>query len=126
VSPDSKAWVLYDDSCGFCAWWVPRWEKTINRAGYHIAPLQSEWVAKALPMPAEQLVSDLRLIEKDGSSIAGANVYLRVMSKTWWTWPFSVILRIPGVNRIFWAGYRWFNRNRFNVSKACGLAKGKH
>jgi predicted DCC family thiol-disulfide oxidoreductase YuxK len=39
--PDPADWILYDDSCGFCRRRVPFWEKTLQKRGFEIAPLQT-------------------------------------------------------------------------------------
>lgn len=79
-----RGWVLYDDLCGFCRWWVPFWRNTLMKRGFEIARLQSERVASVLRMPHDELVNDLRLLLSDGKKIAGADVYQYVMKRIWW------------------------------------------
>ena len=117
----TEGWVLYDAACGFCAWWIPFWAGTLGRAGFDTAPLQSEWALKRLGLSEEEVTDDLRLLLVDGSHLAGADVYLHVMRRIWWARPLAVLFSLPGLNRLFWQGYRWFNRNRFLVSRACRL-----
>ena len=67
--------MLYDDSCGFCRRWVPFWRGTLERRGYSIAPLQSEWVRERLGLSGDELAEDLRLLFPDGRVTRGADVY---------------------------------------------------
>ena len=117
-------WILYDDSCGFCRRWVPFWESALRRRGFHIAPLQADWVRKKLSLGEEELLQDLRLLLADGSQIRGADVYRYATRRIWWAWPVYLFSVTPGLRKVFDWGYRTFAANRFRVSAACGL-KGK-
>lgn len=116
-----RGWVLYDGSCGFCAWWIPVWRKTITNSGYDVAPLQSEWVQKKLNLSAEELSRDIRLLLSDDTLISGADAYIYGMKQVWWSWPIGWLLGLPLLRQLTWKAYRIFNRNRFLVSKVCGL-----
>lgn len=116
-----RGWVLYDDSCGFCRWWVPFWRNTLRKRGFDIAPLQTEWVARVFRMPHDELVNDLRLLLPDGKRLAGADVYRYVMKRIWWGLPLYVMAVLPGTRSVFDFGYRTFALNRFRVSRACRL-----
>jgi len=83
--------------------------------------LQEPWVAERLGTDPAQLLADIRLLTPAGQLISGANVYLHVARRIWWMTPFWVIFSLPGLNRLLHLGYRWFARNRYCVSGACGL-----
>jgi predicted DCC family thiol-disulfide oxidoreductase YuxK len=113
--------VLYDGACGFCSWWVPFWSPTLQRAGFGIAPLQSPWLSTIVQLDQPPLAWDLTLLQCDGTTVVGADVYRRVMRRVWWAYPFYVMSITPGLRRIFDWTYRTFARNRYCVSRACGL-----
>jgi predicted DCC family thiol-disulfide oxidoreductase YuxK len=113
--------VLYDGQCGFCSRWVKRWERTLARRGFEIASLDEPWVAEQLKQSHEELVTDIRLLTASGQLISGADVYLYVARRIWWAWPFYAVFSLPGFNRLIHAGYRWFARNRYMVSRSCKL-----
>ena len=117
-----KGWVLYDGRCGFCTWWIPFWEKTINRARYQIAPLQAEWVRAKLKLEEPDLSKDIRLLLNDGTLINGADAYIYGMKQVWWSRPLGHLLGLPILRQLLRIFYRLFNRNRFLVSKVCRLA----
>jgi lipase maturation factor 1 len=113
--------VLYDAQCGFCSRWVKYWAKTLRRHGFDTASLDAPWVAGKLKMPYAELISDIRLLTPNGQLLSGADVYLYVTRRIWWAWPFYAIFTLPGFNRLIHAGYRWFARNRYCISRSCKL-----
>ena len=118
--------VLYDDGCGFCRTWVPYWEKTLNKRGFAIAPIQSGWVVEALILPKGDVPTDIRLLLVDGEQVVGADVYRHVMRRIWWAYPIYLLSCAPLLRRLFDAAYRMFARNRYRFSKACGLPGVDH
>ena len=116
-----EGWVLYDGECGFCSRWVRFWESTLARQKLIIATLQEPWVAQRLRMPLDELLSDIRLLTREGELVSGADVYLQVTKRIWWAWPFYAIFSLPGFNRLIHLGYRLFARNRYCVSHTCKL-----
>lgn len=119
--PAIKGWVLYDGSCGFCSRWVPCWKSTLNKRGFHIAPLQSDWVAEKLKLSQEELASDLRLLLTSGEQITGAEVYRYLMRRIWWAKPLYLLSTLPVLRSLFDSGYRAFADNRYWISRACHL-----
>src|ERR1700690_844505 len=113
--------VLYDGQCGFCSRWINHWAKNLARHGFETASLDEPWVAGTLKMPREELLTDIRLLTTDGQLISGAEVYLYVTRRIWWTWPFSAIFSLPIFNWLIHTAYRTFARNRHHISDACKL-----
>lgn len=118
------AWVLFDDSCGFCRRWVPFWETTLMKRGFRIAPLQEAWVGPALALPDDVLFDDLRLLLPGGACLAGANVYRYVMRRIWWAYPFYLLSTAPVLRGVFDWSYRTFAVNRYRISRSCRLPGG--
>jgi predicted DCC family thiol-disulfide oxidoreductase YuxK len=116
-----EGWILYDGTCGFCFRWVHFWEKVVERRGFAIKDLQSASSEGGLPIPEENLLDDVQVLTRAGKLESGADAYLYVARRIWWAWPFYAIFRLPGFNRILWWGYRWFNRNRYRISRHCPL-----
>ena|ERR1051326_8451904 len=119
MSEPKIGWVLYDGACGFCSWWVPKWKNLLERHGFQIAPLQSDWVKKKVLLPEAELLSELRLLLVNGGLVSGADAYLFVMKKIWWGWPIAMFFSLPGFKQLFWWGYRTFASNRYLVSNVC-------
>ena len=114
-------WILYDGECGFCFRWVHLWENVVKARGFALKDLQSASADGSLRIPSQNLLNDVLVLTPDGKLEAGADAYLFVARQIWWAWPFSAIFSLPGFNWILWRGYRWFNRNRYRVSRYCPL-----
>jgi predicted DCC family thiol-disulfide oxidoreductase YuxK len=116
-----EGWILYDGGCGFCFRWVRYWKKTVEARGFAIKDLQSASAEGILQIGQENLLDDIRVLTRSGQSASGADAYLYVARRIWWAWPFYAIFSLPGFNSILWWGYRWFNRNRYRISRHCPL-----
>ena len=113
-----QGWVLYDGECAFCvrvvAWWTPK----LRRHGFEPAPMQAAWVTQrrgGSPDPADAV----GLLTPAGEWLHGEAVYLHVARRIWWLRPLGCALGLPGVRRVFAAGYRWFARHRYCLAGAC-------
>jgi len=69
----------------------------------------------------EDLLNDILLLLPNDQVIRGANVYRHVMKRIWWAYPLYVLSIFPVLNLIFDWCYRTFNRNRFFISRSCGM-----
>jgi predicted DCC family thiol-disulfide oxidoreductase YuxK len=116
-----KGWILYDGGCGFCFRWVHLWKMIVERRGFAIKDLQSASVDGGLQILQENLLDDIRVLTRTGKLESGANAYLYVARQIWWAWPFYAMFSLPGFNWMLWRGYRWFNRNRYRISRHCPL-----
>jgi predicted DCC family thiol-disulfide oxidoreductase YuxK len=112
-------WILYDDSCGFCRRWVPFWEKTLQKRGFDIAPLQADWVKEKIG--ERDLLRDLRLLLASGEQICGADTYRYALKRIWWAWPIYLFSIMPLGRNLFNWGYRTFAEHRYKISQACKL-----
>ena len=119
--PASQGWILYDDACGFCSRWVGFWKETVRRRGFDVTPLQAPWVRGRVEFAPEQLLDDLRLLHVDGTVTEGADVYRFVMRRIWWAYPAYCLSTLPILRGVFDRTYAAFKRNRYRVSRSCGL-----
>jgi predicted DCC family thiol-disulfide oxidoreductase YuxK len=116
-----EGWILYDGGCGFCFQWVHLWKEVVGLRGFALKDLQSASADGSLRVPQENLLDDIRVLTRSGKLESGADAYLYVARRIWWAWPFYAIFRLPGFNSVLWLGYRWFNRNRYRISRHCPL-----
>ena len=118
-----SGWILYDGECGFCFRWVHLWESVVVRRGFALQDLQSASVDGSLHISPENLLDDLLVLTPSGKLETGADAYLFVARQIWWAWPFYALFSRPGFRWILWLGYRWFNRNRYRISRHCPLPR---
>ena len=123
-SQPRAGYVLYDGGCGFCFHWVHFWKRFLERRGFVLKDLQSAWTDGSLPIKRDQLLDDIRVLTRSGEIVSGADAYLYVTRRIWWAYPFFAIFSQPGFNWVLWRGYRWFNRNRYRISRHCSLPDG--
>jgi predicted DCC family thiol-disulfide oxidoreductase YuxK len=116
-----KGWILYDGECGFCFRWVHFWKKVVARRGFEVQDLPSAKEEVRLEIPEKNLLDDIRVLRVDGELESGADAYLFVGRQIWWAKPIAILFGLPGFNWVLWRGYRWFNRNRYQVSRHCPL-----
>jgi len=117
-------WILYDGDCGVCSRWVPAWGPTLARLGLVVTPLQAPWVAVRIGLEPGALLTDIRLLLRDGRQLAGADVYRYVLRRLWWAWPLYLMAAAPGLRRLFDSAYRALADRRHRISEACGLRPG--
>jgi predicted DCC family thiol-disulfide oxidoreductase YuxK len=72
--------VIYDGECGFCVFWVQRWQRvTGGRVGY--LALQSPEVAARFPeLPSMRLAAGVCVIEPGGRACFGAEAVFRALA----------------------------------------------
>jgi predicted DCC family thiol-disulfide oxidoreductase YuxK len=116
-----EGWILYDGGCGFCFRWVHFWKKVVEPIGFAIKDLQSAYAEGNLRISQQNMLDDILVLTRTGELASGANAYLYVARRIWWAWPFYAVFSLPGFNRALWHGYRWFNRNRYRISRHCPL-----
>lgn len=116
-----EGWILYDGRCGFCYRWVHLWKNVVGRRGFAVEDLQSASAEGSLDITREKLLDDIRVLTRSGKLKSGADAYLYVARQIWWAWPFYATFRLPGLNWVLWRCYRWFNRNRYRISRHCPL-----
>jgi predicted DCC family thiol-disulfide oxidoreductase YuxK len=125
-SAPQLGWVLFDGSCGFCRTWVAYWAQTLKRRGFEIAPLQERWVRERLgSLSEDELLSDLRLLLRNGQQVRGADAYRYVMRRIWWAYPIYLLSAAPVLRSLFDWAYRTFADNRYHVSRSCRLPDGR-
>ena len=72
--------MLFDDDCGFCAFWIRRWRQATGERVEYL-PFQDPRVAQRFPeLSREQLALAVHLIEPDGEVYRGAEAVCRSLA----------------------------------------------
>jgi predicted DCC family thiol-disulfide oxidoreductase YuxK len=123
----SHGWVFFDRDCNICISLARRFRKTFEKRGLGLAALQDPRVAALLDLPPEQLLREMRVITSDDRVYGGADAIVYLTRQIWWAWPIYIAAQLPGMRRIFRAGYCWFADHRNCSSGMCAVAqKGPH
>jgi predicted DCC family thiol-disulfide oxidoreductase YuxK len=119
----AKGWLFFDAECGFCTR-IARWlAKPLQRRGIGVAPLQDPRVGSLLGMTREQLLSELRFLDSDGSLYGGANALLALARLIAWARPLMWLSRVPGMNAVLDSTYRWIAAQRDCHAVQCSVAE---
>ena len=118
-----RGWILYDGECGFCFHWVHLWQSVVEARGFALKDLQSASYDGSLQVSPDKLLDDILVLTSSGNLETGADAYLFVARQIWWAWPFYALFRLPGFHWMLWRGYRWFNRNRYRISRHCPVPR---
>jgi len=123
VAEPPRGWILYDADCGFCTRWAWRLARIgrVGSRGFHLAPLQAPWVRQRLGMSQVDLLHEMRVLTVDDALYGGADAMVFLARQVWWTRPFMVVTRVPGVMALLRWAYRWVARSRHRLSAACAL-----
>jgi len=82
-------------------------------------PLQTPWVRRYFHMPEERLLSEMRVVLRNGERYGGADAILALAKFVWWAWPLVVAAQIPGVRVLLRLVYRYAAARRYCVARTC-------
>lgn len=103
---------MYDRDCAFCVSWVERWQSVLAGAGLQIAALQEDWVAPALGLHPDEVLTDFCVYLRDGRLYRGPAAYRYVMKHVIWLKPLYYLFEIPFLRELFDVVYRRVRDNR--------------
>jgi predicted DCC family thiol-disulfide oxidoreductase YuxK len=115
----ARGWVCFDRDCPVCISLVRRFRPTLEKRGFGLAALQDPRVQTLLDLPSEDLLREMRVATREGKIYGGGKAVVYLAGQIWWAWPLYAAARIPGVQTLFDAGYRWFADHRTCSSGAC-------
>jgi predicted DCC family thiol-disulfide oxidoreductase YuxK len=116
---DAQFIMLYDGDCGFCRYWVRRWQKKIGDSitfeAYQTAHKRYEQVSEAMCREAVQLVTP------KGFVFSGAHAVFRAFDVAgkfrFLHWMYD---HVPLFGRSCEFGYQWVAHHRFLLSRFFG------
>jgi len=108
-----KAHVIFDGDCGFCRYWIGRWQGQTGSSVIYL-PAADPSVARDFPeLTPEEFAGAVYLIETDGQVYYGAEAVFQLLSRHGSSrWPLSVYLRIPAARWISEEVYQFVARHR--------------
>ncbi|MHA3775120.1 lipase maturation factor family protein [Verrucomicrobiota bacterium sgz303538] len=120
-----KPLVIFDGDCGFCRFWVRRWQ-ALAHDRFNWEPYQE--IAERFPeIPKEAFQEAVQLVETDGRVISGADAVMRVlMTAPGWRTIAKAILRIPPILAITRGVYRFVATHRTFFSRLTRLGWGSY
>ena len=126
IAGNSRGWVLYDGECPFCIGMVCRFASWLDRTRFTPEPLQAPWVRKRLGLLAGRIPEEMIVLTAEGAVLGGVDGIIYLLRWIWWTRPFSLVARIPGIHGMLKSGYRRVARNRHCLGGMCRLPRRRH
>jgi predicted DCC family thiol-disulfide oxidoreductase YuxK len=113
LTPPAKPLLVYDGDCGFCCFWVRRWQRATGIEVDYL-PFQDSRVARQFPeLPRTQFQAAVQLIDREGRVYGGAEAVCRLLAYrsngAWWLWLYQ---KVPGLSAMAERGYRMIARWR--------------
>ncbi len=113
TSPPPTPLLVYDGECGFCVYWIQRWQRT-GSGEVSCLPFQSPQFSRQFPdLPRDQVKEAVQLIETDGRIYHGADAVFQSWvcrgSHAGWLWLYR---KAPGFAAIARWSYRFIARHR--------------
>jgi predicted DCC family thiol-disulfide oxidoreductase YuxK len=108
--------LLYDGDCGFCRFWVARWQ-AVTRGAVDFAPAQAE-AARFPQITQEAWTRSVQLITPEGAVYAGAEAVFRTLAYAPGRgWALALYRHLPGAQPATEAAYRLVaaHRNFFSA-----------
>ena len=118
ATPPAKPLLVYDGDCGFCTFWIKRWQQiTGDQIDY--LPSQDPSVAARFPeISPEQFAMAVQLIEPTGVASSGARAALGALaSNPSWSWLLRWYQSSPLFARLAEGSYRFVANNRSLFSR---------
>jgi predicted DCC family thiol-disulfide oxidoreductase YuxK len=119
----AAGWVFYDGECELCQSLARRFRFMLQKRGFGLAPLQDPRVAVLLGLAPSQLLQEMRVLTGEGQVLGGAQAVTFLAGKIWWAWPLHAATKLPGMQPLLRAVYRWVADHR-HCSSCAGGAVG--
>ena len=121
-SRHARGWLFFDADCGFCTRIARSIAPILAKHNLGVAPLQDPRVGELLGLSSRELLREIRFLHCDGTHFGGADAVLEVAKDIWWWRPLVWISKIPGMMRVFRAGYHWVAAQRSCAAEQCQSA----
>jgi lipase maturation factor 1 len=110
--PPDRPVVVFDGGCGFCRFWITRWQ---HRTGDTVEYVASDdpSVARRFPeIPREAYKQAVQLIEPDGRVTEAAEAVFRLLAVSGPEWPLWIYEHLPGAALTSEIAYRLVANHR--------------
>ncbi len=107
-----QGWILYDGDCRYCVAAAHRFERLFRRRGFHFIPLQTPWVQERLGFQLGAPLEEMRVLTRENRNLGGVDAVIFLAGRIWWSSPFPLVAKLPGVRGVLDRGYRWIAAHR--------------
>ena len=94
-SPTLRGSVYYDANCPTCVRITTLLRRALRSRGYTLVPLQSPDAATRLKVLPSELFSEMRLLNRSGQVLGGAEAIVEIAHHIWWARPVAWTAKLP-------------------------------
>ena len=122
--PDADV-IIFDGACSFCQKNVRRLHDWDGQARIAFLAIDDPEVGRRWPELARtELMKHMHIVDRFGDVHVGAGAFRYLSRRLPRLWPLALLMHIPLTGPLWRAGYRWFARRRYELSKATDCADG--
>lgn len=113
--------MLFDAQCSLCRRLARRYEPLLSRHRFALVPLQTPWVRERLVKCDDDLLSEMRLLTRQGIIYGGADALIALARQIWWAWPLYWLAHLPIIRNALRKAYAWVARRRNCLRGRCQI-----
>ncbi len=118
--------MIFDGDCGFCRFWIDRWQRNTGDRIEYIASQEAEVRRRFPEIPQSAYETSVQYVETDGAAYHGAEAVLRSRTVTGKQWLHWIYYHAPGARLIFEFSYSFIASHRVAISRLNRLVFGKN
>src|SRR5262245_52708882 len=98
--------VVFDGGCGFCRFWIARWQRRTGNTVEYLASDDPDVAARLPEIPPERFARAVQLVEPDGRLTDAAEAVFRLLAISGPEWPLWIYEHVPGAAAASEIAYR--------------------
>ncbi len=126
AAPPARPLLVFDGDCGFCKFWIHRWQRSTGDRVDYVALQTSELRTRFPEIAREQFIKSVHLIEPSGLVYRGAEAVFRLLAdnprRGKWLWIYQ---KIPGFAPVAEWSYRFVANHRRAIAALTKMFFGK-
>jgi predicted DCC family thiol-disulfide oxidoreductase YuxK len=115
--------VYYDANCPSCVRITTLLRRALRSRGYTLVPLQTPDAATRLKVRPEELFTEMRMLDRSGRVLGGAEAIVEIAHHIWWAQPVAWAAKLPCFMRALHVLYADHARHRHCASGSCAHRK---
>jgi predicted DCC family thiol-disulfide oxidoreductase YuxK len=104
--PPDRPVVVFDGGCGFCRFWITRWQRRTGDTVEYVASDDPSVERRFPEIPRERYAQAVQLIEPDGRVTEAAEAVFRLLAVSGPEWPRWIYEHVPGTTAASEVAYR--------------------
>ncbi len=106
--------VFYDSECPLCVRTkiIVSHFNSQNKIAFKTVQFDAKDTVELKNIETSVLLDDIHSVDKNGKVYNGVNTYIQILSRIWYFYPLSLLIRTPGINSLANKVYTYVAKNR--------------